>query len=307
MERRSVLKVGLALIGPGLCLSLVGCRAEQPNVEAVVSRELGWTFPDTPFGPIPVIVSLPQNASAQRRLPVVIALHGQGESRKAPQAGARGWVDDYDMRGALDRLAAPPLTRLDFLGMIDEGRLATLNRTLRQRPYRGLIVVCPYLPDAFARDEMIDNAERYGRFITEHLLPRVYRETPAIGTAQTTAIDGVSLGGRVALLVGLRKSDAFGAVGALQPAFAVEDVDLLTALAAGARAKNRSLALRLLSSEADRFKPFTLALSQNLHRQQIDHRLDIVQGDHSYAFNRGPGVYELLLYYDRVLRGERYL
>jgi len=56
----------------------------------------------------------------------------------------------------------------------------------------------------------------------------------------------------------------------------------------------------------DRYKQVTERISSELTQTNVKHQMDIVEGNHSYEFNRGPGVYEMLLYYDRVLRGERY-
>ncbi len=279
-------------------------RASAPPARASRVDELTWNYPDTALGPIRVVVAVPKGASAASRMPVLVALHGRGEARKPPALGARGWLDDYGMLRAFERLAAPPLTGEDFGGMIDGARLDALNGALQKRPYRGVIVVCPYLPDRFKPDAVGADAANYGDFLVGTVLPRVTRETPAIGGPAATGIDGVSLGGRAALFVGLTHAGAFGAVGGIQPALADEQVEAVAALAARARASNPKLALSLVSSRADRFLGVTAALSEALTRGGVAHRLLIAEGDHSYEFNRGPGVYEMLTYYDRALRGE---
>jgi iron(III)-salmochelin esterase len=188
--------------------------------------------------------------------------------------------------------------------MVDDARLAALNGALRKKPHRGVIVVCPYLPDRFRSDGLYEDAARYGDFLVGTVLPRVYAETPAIGTAATTGIDGVSLGGRAAVVVGLTHPNAFGAVGGIQAAFGMAQVEKIAALAKSARAKAPKLALSLVSSDADRFLEVTKALSAALTRDGVAHRLLIAEGEHGREFNRGPGVYEMLVYYDRILRGE---
>ena len=54
------------------------------------------------------------------------------------------------------------------------------------------------------------------------MLPRVRRETPALSRPETTGIDGVSLGGALALRIGFYNPKSFGALGALQPAISVD-------------------------------------------------------------------------------------
>jgi len=36
----------------------------------------------------------------------------------------------------------------------------------------------------------------------------------------------------------------------------------------------------------------------------VDNELAVIPGPHDYEFNRGPGVYEMLVFHDRALRGE---
>jgi hypothetical protein len=293
-----------ALVAVAL-VSCTGDRGGGPERTAEPPREIEWVFPDTPLGPIPVAISAPRPGREGERFPLLVALHGQGESRREPARGARGWLDDYRMTEALARLRRPPLREDDFLGMVSPERLAELNRSLERRPYRGLIVLCPYLPDRFRGEGQAEDARVLGEILAERLLPRARREIPGAGDA--AGIDGVSLGGRAALLVGLSRPGIFRAVGALQPAIGDRDTSPLVELARRARAADPGIALRLLSSEDDRFLGATRRLSAAWREAAIDHRLDVVGGDHSYEFNRGPGAYEMLLFHDRALRGEPYL
>jgi hypothetical protein len=250
-----------------------------------------------------VVVSIPARGPSSPKFPVLVALHGRGEALKGPGRGARGWVDDYAMPRALQRLKSPPLTRKDLGGFASKERLARLNRALGEHPYRGLVVVMPYTPESLAGERSFGSVVAYGRFLVEKVLPRVARHTPAIGTPKTTGIDGVSLGGRVGLLVGLQLPSAFGAVAGLQAAFDPADAPALVRLVQDARARNGGLKLRLLTSGDDYFLGANLAISRALGSAGLDHQLVVVPGPHDYAFNRGPGVYEMLIYHDRVLRG----
>ncbi|HTV20677.1 MAG TPA: esterase [Polyangiaceae bacterium] len=266
-------------------------------------RELTWTFDEGPFGPTDVVLSIPPGTDENARFPVLVALHGRGESLKGSRRGARGWIDDYDLGRALSRVAKPPLQSADFQGYVSRERLGQINRALAAQPYAGLIVVCPFLPDVLRREDAFKAAEPLAAFIVDVVLPRVYAKTPAIGTPAATGIDGVSLGGRAALLVGFARPKAFGAVGALQAALDGAEIERFAELGVRALADNPQLSLRLLTSDQDHFLGVNERLSAVLSERGVQHRYLRVQGTHSYRFNRGPGAIEMLLFHDRVLRG----
>src|SRR5450432_4382386 len=180
-------------------------------------------------------------------------MHGRGEALKGPEKGARGWVDDYALPVAIERLHRPPITPDDLRGFVDEARLTRLNEGLERQPYQGLIVVCPYTPDILPADESLDKALPLARFVVDTLLPRAYRETPAIGTPETTGIDGVSLGGRAALGIGLLRPKAFAVVAAEQAAVRSDNSEDIIRRAREAKAQKPDLYVRLLTSSDDYF------------------------------------------------------
>lgn len=270
---------------------------------ALAASELTWRWDSTPVGRMQVVVRLPARRAGQR-FPVLIAMHGRGEALKGPEKGARGWVDDYWLPRAIDRLHRPPLRTADLLELGDADRIARMNEALGQQPYRGLVVVCPYTPDILAGDRPFSAALALARFLVDELLPRVRKETPALAAPESTGIDGVSLGGRASLLVGLERPEAFGVVAGLQAAFDSADAPELARRARQAREKNPSLVLRLLSSEGDFFLNPTRAISRALTAEGVAHVLTVIPGPHDYEFNRGPGAFEMLFFHDRALRRE---
>jgi len=267
------------------------------------AAELTWNFESTPVGPMSVVVSVPAHAASQK-FPVLVALHGRGEAFKGPARGARGWIDDYGLPGAIERLAHPPLVPEDYGGEVDAARLASLNQRLKQAPYAGLIVVCPYTPDILAGRRAFSAAEPLAAFIVDQLLPRVLRETPALSEPEHIGIDGVSLGGRAALLVGFERPKSFGVVASLQAAIDGSEIPPLVSRAARAREANPKLVLRLLTSDQDYFLSEIQALSAAFSDAAISHSFVKVRGDHSYEFNRGPGVFEMLTFHNWALRAE---
>jgi len=215
-------------------------------------------------------------------------------------AGARGWRDDYDLDLAHQRLQSPPLSKKDFHGFVAGERLTQLNASLAAKPYAGLTVACPYTPAL--PDRSLAGARGYAAFVTEVLLPQLRKELGLTADRARTGIDGVSMGGRLALLIGLSHPELFGAVGTLQPAISVGEAEWLAQLAKTANAR-RPLKLRLVSSSDDPFLPAVRAFAQQLGKLQVPHQVIVTPGPHDYIWNRGPGSYELLLWHERVLRG----
>jgi hypothetical protein len=276
--------------------------AASATVNKLPQTEVTWTWPDTPVGAMNAVVVVPERA-ADERFPVLLTFHGMGEARKGPEKGARGWIDDYGLLKAVARLKYPPLTNEDLEGFADPERLAKLNAALEKDPYRGLIVVNSYTPDMLRGDEPFSKIPPLAKFAIGELLPRAYRETPAIGTAQTTAVDGISLGGRAAVAMGLRNPESFASVGGLQPAFDLDNAGAVAQRALLAHQKNPALSFRLLTSDGDYFLASTRAISSAMRQAGVPNTLVVIPGPHDYPFNRGPAVYEMLIHHDRVLRG----
>ncbi len=297
----------LLLAGAGLALE--GCRRSPPP-EAALPAEAGsppaaggaWRV--LAFPPAP---DYPEGEQAQLLVPdapatspLLIALHGRGEAGRSLDVGANAWPREYELDRLHRRLLASPLTGGDLQDMFSEARLARLNASLSAAAYKGLSVACPATP--VLADRSVEGVRAFARFLLEALLPRVRQETGSTADRAATGIDGVSMGGRIALFVGLTHPEVFGAVGALQPAITVEEAPLISELARAAMAK-ASVLLRLVSSDADPYLPAVRAASERLSRDGVVHELLVVPGNHGYEFNRGPGGAEMLLWHERVQRG----
>ncbi len=326
-SRREVLAGAAALTvhcakrrGPDEHLASVA-PASAPSAPEVVPEEAGTVreseggalflereleFEGSAIGPEKALAIVPAWGKTGERFPLLVALHGRGESVRGMDVGARGWLHDYELGRTIARLRSPPLVREDLKGFVDEARLARINASLAERPFRGLVVVCPWVPDLVnERDRTnLDAPLPFGRFVVESLLPRAWDETPALRERAATGIDGVSLGGRVSLVVGLAHADRFGAVGALQPAIQENEPPALARRARDAMVDAARLRLRLVTSDQDYFRGATTGLHLALKSEGIEHEHLVIPGPHDYAFNRGPGGVEMLLWHDRVLRGE---
>jgi hypothetical protein len=262
-------------------------------------RTLEWDFGPKPWGHARAAVVVPTWGSPDARFPVLVALHGRGEAVKSPQDGALGWPRDYAMVRAYDRLRSPPLSNADYEGLADPRRMADTNAALAVRPFGGVIVACPWLPDV--RPATTGDVTACARFVLDELLPRVRRETNALTAPESTGIDGVSLGGAIALRIGLTSPASFGAVGGIQPALSEGQTAEWTALGQSARAVRPGMRLRLLTSHEDYFHDPIVNLSRAWEAAGVAHDFADVPGPHDYVFNRGPGSIELLFWHDRAL------
>lgn len=287
MRRRTVL--GLA------ALYVAGCHRER-SIPLVLDER--WK--DLNFDPADEQRALLLAPRSVEPLPLLVALHGRGESGRGTEVGARAWRDDYALDVLDKKLRAQTISEADLGNFVSPDRLTRLNASLAKTPYAGLAVACPYTP--LVSDRSPAGAEPFARFVIDKLLPRARAEAKTSSERDKTGIDGVSMGGRLALLVGLSHPEVFGVVGALQPAIRVEEAALFTSLARAALAKG-SLRLRLVSSEQDPFLQAVRALSTALREASIEHELVVTPGPHDYAWNRGPGGAEMLLGQERALRG----
>jgi hypothetical protein len=234
--------------------------------------------------------------------PILISLHGHPESGHGLDVGARAWPETYELARQRVRLFDPPLVPEDFGGpkMTSPARLSSMNDSLRKWPYAGLTHACPYVP--WQASPTLETSRGFASFLVDRLLPRVRAETRCADCASLPGLCGVSMGGRLALFVGLSHPQIFGAVSALQPALREEDGELLTDLARAATAVP-GFKLRLVTSKDDYFMPPIRSLSDRLARFGVAHEFALLNGDHSVEFNRGQGVFEMLLWHERVARG----
>ncbi len=269
------------------------------SLESEQAHTLQWDLGPQPWGEGRASIVVPNWGGPTARFPVLVALHGRGEAVKAPVDGALGWPRDYALLRAFDRLRAPPLTDIDYEGFVDRDRMLETNASLARNPLAGLIVACPWLPDLTPTHD--GEVAAYARFVLDVLIPRVRRETPAYATPEATGIDGVSLGGAVALRIGLTFPESFGAVGGIQPALSESQTSEWTALAQAARVRRPGLKLRLLTSHDDYFRDAIVSVSHEWAMAGIPHDFAEVVGPHDYSFNRGPGSIELLMWHDRAL------
>ena len=252
----------------------------------------------------PVMVTFPRLPGRKlhpdgHRWPVAGALPGLGEAQGGVERGFLGWNVDYQLPRAFEAMLSGRLTSANFQGFVRPPHLSRINAWLASGGFEGVAVITPYTP-AVLDPANAEALARYGDWLAGPLLEQVRAQYPGLArTSAGTGIDGISLGGRIALEVGFRHPESFGAVGGIQPA-ARGDAERLTAMVrpeAGQR-------IRLVSSDGDSFLEATRALSERLRERRIPHDLVVTPGPHDYPFNRGPGSIELLRFGQMALRPE---
>jgi hypothetical protein len=237
-------------------------------------------------------------------LPLVVAFHGKGEQKLGLERGYRAWVEKYGLVPAYEALLGGVLVREAFGGLARETELARLNAELKEKAFKGVLVVGVYTPDLMAEVDHPERIDAYAAWVAQKLVPKAQRMFPVVcQEARCAGVDGVSLGGMVALEVGLRHPEVFVSVGTMQPAIRGREAELAErAQRASARVTQT---LRLLSSDHDPLLDTTRKLSEELRKRRVAHTLEVTPGGHDYAFNQGPGAIQLLYFHDRALRRDR--
>jgi enterochelin esterase-like enzyme len=247
------------------------------------------------------VVLVPRGLGAGQRVPVLVLLHGLGET-SSEALGVRAWIDRYGLLTSHARLARPPVGPESGRGDLTETRAHEINDALRARPFDGrMVFVCPYTPNVWQKADPSRALDRFGLFITEVLLPEVRAKTPAESSPARTGIDGCSLGGFVGLEIFLRHPAVFGAWGGVQAALREASAAKWADRIVRAVSQVGSRSLHLETSRSDPFRSANVALSRELGVRGVAHDLSVLPGPHDQPWLREAGTLEMLLWHDRAL------
>jgi enterochelin esterase-like enzyme len=299
LDRRDAL--GLLVLAAGR-----HARAEDVPKEDVPKEAfdlLDWKLDGASDVSRRAIVLVPRGLGVAERVPVLVLLHGLGET-SSDAIGVRAWIDRYGLISSHARLLHPPVRPQSGRGDLTEARAREINDALRTHPFDGrTIFVCPYTPNVWQKADPSGALDQLGLFITKVLLPEVRAKTPADSSPARTGIDGCSLGGFVGLEIFLRHPTAFGAWGgvqaALREASAPKWADRIARAVNGAGPRR----LHIETSRADPFHAANVALSRELTHRGVPHDLTVLPGPHDQPWLREAGTIEMLLWHDRALSG----
>ncbi|MFH0826020.1 MAG: alpha/beta hydrolase-fold protein [Pseudomonadota bacterium] len=231
-----------------------------------------------------------------RGYPLVIAFGGAGECARQPRRGALAWLHYYKSDEAAAALVEGKLGPDAFRGLAKPSEIKLFNGKLREYPYRGVILACPYSPPIRAVDG-IENPD-YEAFIMEELLPALEeRYRPAPGKV---GVDGVSMGGARAMYYGLKYPTVFRSIGTVQGAFG-PFLDIYRDLIGRNKPVLKKCAIQLVTSDKDNLAPSVERMHQLLKTEGIGHQYLKLTGPHDYIFNEGPGVVALLTFHNQTL------
>ncbi|HEU4539352.1 MAG TPA: hypothetical protein VFS00_34775 [Polyangiaceae bacterium] len=245
------------------------------------------------------LVLVPTHLAAGERVATLVLLNGLGEARQGPKAAAYAWRERYGLGEAYARLRRPPVASVLPRHDLTSERAAEINAELGARPFRGLVLVCPAVPDVWAAKGGVGpTLEALATFVAGPLLERVAREVPEARAGEgSVGIDGCSLGGFVALEVALRRPGPWATVGVVQPAIGEAQAPRYAeGLAAGPRRP-----VHVESSRGDPFLGASRRLAAELSKRSVPCDLSISPGPHDQPFLREVGSLEMLLWHDRRL------
>jgi len=292
VERRAILRAlaGVPLLGEATA------RASTESRTAWVVEE--YMVPGAPAPLGPVVVLRPRKPR-RKKLPLVVALHGRGETAKAPRQGAFGWPNDYGLRAWLEAAADGPVDGAMLSGIGDPRVLAKANARWREHGAPDLCFVCPFYTDVEVHRP--DDARPLMAYLAETVIPWARATLPVDERPAMTAIDGVSLGGYLAMRTACSYPRLFRAVGGLQPAMNRGDLAAWRRRLDRAWGENPGLDLRLLTSDGDFFQEGVDALHASLLAAGRKHRYLRVHGPHDYLFNRTFGSLALIDFHEEIL------
>jgi enterochelin esterase-like enzyme len=288
-RRRALATLAGTFFGPGLA------RATEPPPGL---RLFDWTWPSLGGLVRRAVVLAPTHVGPGERVGTLVAVHGLGEARQGARAGAYAWLERYGLGEAYARLRRPPVGSVQLRHDLTAERAAAINAELSGRPFAGLVLACPAIPDVWATGNVPATLDALAEFFAGPLLERVRREVPEARRGEGSAgLDGCSLGGFVALEVARRRPDAWGAVGVVQPAIGAAQA----ARYAEALAARPGRPVHVASSRGDPYLGASRRLADELSKRGVVCDLSVSPGPHDQPFLRDAGALEMLLWHDRRL------
>jgi len=283
----------------GLALSLAAGSARAEGGGALQAREVA--VPNAGRFGRKCLVLRPAHVPESEPLPLLVLLHGLGETG-SEALGIHAWYDRYGLPQAYARLSAPPIVRtLPHERYLSDARLAELNRELADTPFRDVALVCPFTPNVLGSSPSAPLLDRYADYIEQSLLGAVRQQTACLTGSVHLGLDGVSLGGYVALELFLRKPQLFGVIGCMQGAFGLSLAEVYARRIAELTAEVGPRAIHLTTTSFDPFRAAMVRLATRLLERGIPRTLTLADGPHDQRYLREAGTLEMLHFQARAL------
>ena len=81
----------------------------------------------------------------------------------------------------------PPIARTSTAQLWTDERVAELNAEIAKRPFRGMVLACPYMPDL--QISSASELDRYAKWITEIVIPHDGTKNATYEVRQKEALD----------------------------------------------------------------------------------------------------------------------
>jgi hypothetical protein len=297
MRRRELLR-SLAVLGAALPLrAVLGATPPSSDLEALDVR-----LPGDAKLARRALVLVPRHAGSDGPMPVLVLLHGLGETGDE-ELGIHAWGERYGLVRAYERLRRPPVERTEpKVRYLTDERLARINEGLARRPFPPLVLVCPVTPNPGRHASPARALDAYAAWLGETLLPEVGRRV-ARADVSRVGLDGCSLGGYVALEVFARDAARFATLGTVQAAFGVHRARGYAERVAGAMAGKRKTPVHVLTSSEDPYRKANERFGRELERLGVSSELDVLPGPHNQPWLREAGTLEMLRWHARELVG----
>lgn len=295
MQRRSF----LALSGAALSGLAWPARADTPESPDFVQHDLILDA-DKRIARRALVLA-PAHVPAGTKLPVLVLLHGLGETGNE-LLGIHAWGERYGAVRAYERLRRPPVKKLYPKNpWFSDAHLEKVNDALAARAFGGMVLVCPVTPNPHKVGPAAKTLDRYADFIEKTLLPAVRDKVACLSGAAHTGLDGCSLGGYVGVEVFLRKPELFGTFGGVQAAFNVPAALKYAERIARAQKDVGARAVRVGTSSEDPFRKANEAFAKELGKRGVERELSVPPGPHNQPWLREVGTLDMLLWHERRL------
>lgn len=246
---------------------------------------------DVPLRGRRALLVTPRTAPPASTLPLVVLLHGLGETGD-PRAGAYAYWERYGLPTAYARLLAPPVSRTSRAGYFTDAALARVNAALAERPFGPLAFLCPHVPNLQSPVQVAP----FATWLVKEGIPEARELFAGAGTrVGKVLLAGCSLGAFIALESVLAFPSAFSAVGGVQSAIGIGAAPRYAKGLADAGAR-----IYLSTSSADPYRAPTRALAAALRARGVTPDTHEAPGPHDQPWLREVGMVELLLWAHRV-------
>jgi hypothetical protein len=246
------------------------------------------------------LVIYPAEAQPGQTFPGLLLFHGRGEARDSGLA-IHAWRTHYGAEESIGRLSRPPITLTrEQRRYIEPEQLDVIQQRLEQRPFSGLVLICPVTPNPHRSRTPELVLDRYSEWIEHTLLPLAAKNAP-LDMARGVGIDGCSMGGYVAAEVFARKPHLFRSFGVVQPAVGAFRVGRYARELARAQREPSLRGIHLQTSTRDPYRQAVRAWAGHLERQGARFTLDVLPGPHDQRWLRAAGTLAMLAWHDYIL------